>query len=407
MTELLRGKLLVGQSGGCTAVINSSLVGVVEEALSHKELQGVLGALHGVQGLLQGQIVDLGREARSTLKRLRRTPSAALGSCRYKLEEGDLEQLVQLFRRHDVRYFVYIGGNDSADTSHRLALAAADIGYDLRVFAVPKTIDNDLPFTDHCPGYGSIARFVAQSTQDAGLDTEAMKQYDPVKIIEVMGRNAGWVAAGSALAKKSEQDAPHLIYVPELPFDEQRFLEDVRRMHQAVGYVVVVVSETIRDGKGQRVGGESPYFVDSFGHGYYESPAAHLCKVVTRELGLRARFDKPGTIQRMSMALASPVDLDEAYLVGKMAVRYILEGRSDHMVTLLREPGPDYRCTTGSVPLAEIANVEKRLPAEFLSAEGNFVTPAFLEYATPLVGGAFLPYARLEKHRVTGSVTGL
>jgi 6-phosphofructokinase len=397
VAEALRGKLLVGQSGGCTAVINSSLVGVIEEAFRHKEITGVLGALHGVQGLLHGGIVDLSIESKSTLRLIQKTPSAALGSCRYKLQEGDLERLIHIFRQHNVRYFLYIGGNDSADTSHRLAVAADEIGYELRVMAVPKTIDNDLPETDHCPGYGSIARFVAQSTIDAGMDTEAMRQYDPVKIIEVMGRNAGWVAAASALGKQSPLDAPHLIYFPEVPFDEQQFLKDVQRVHGEIGYVVVVLSETIRDEAGSRVGSEKPYFVDSFGHGYYDSPAAYLCRLVARELGLRARFDKPGTIQRMSMALASPVDLNEAYEVGKMAVRYAAGGQSDRMMIIVREPGRVYRCTVDSVPLARVANIERRLPVEFISTEGNFVTPSFLEYARPLIGGPLLPYARLRK----------
>ena len=400
MSSALRGRLLVGQSGGCTAAINSSLVGVVEEAAEHAEIAGVLGTLHGVEGLLRDEIVDLGRESRSTLQRIRYTPSAALGSCRYRLQDGDLERIVDVLRRHEVRYFHYIGGNDSADTSHRISLAASDAGYELRVVAVPKTIDNDLPVTDHCPGYGSIARFVAQSTLDAGLDTEAMKRYDPVKIIEVMGRNAGWVAAASAVGKRSDLDAPHLIYVPEVAFDVAAFLEDVRNVHREVGYVVVVLSETVRDAAGRVVGSEKPYFVDPFGHGYYDSPAAYLTRVVTRELGLRARFDKPGTIQRMSMVLASRTDLDESYLAGRTAVRYALEGRSDQMVILVREPGDEYRCTTDSAPLVEIANVEKRLPPEFIAPEGNFVTPAFVRYAEPLIGGPLPEYARLEKHRV-------
>jgi ATP-dependent phosphofructokinase / diphosphate-dependent phosphofructokinase len=397
LTRALRGKLLVGQSGGCTAAINSSLVGVVEEALRHGEIEGVLGTLHGVEGLLRGELVDLAAESAETLQRIRRTPSAALGSCRHKLQEGDLERIVDILRANNVRYFLYIGGNDSADSSHKISKAAVEMGYDLRVMAVPKTIDNDLPITDHCPGYGSIARFVAQSTQDAGTDTEAMSRYDPVKILEVMGRDAGWVAAASALGKKSPKDAPHLVYVPERPFNVERFLEDVRTVHRDVGYVVVVLSETVRDAKGQAVGSENPYFVDPFGHGYYDSPAAYLCRAVTQELGLRARFDKPGTIQRMSMALASPVDLDEAYLAGSHAVRYALRGRSDQMVVLVRVPGPRYRCTTDSVPLEKIANVVKPLPPEFIAPEGNFVTPAFVDYALPLIGGPLLDYARLEK----------
>lgn len=393
----LRGRLVVGQSGGCTAVINSSLVGVIQEARRHQVISGTLGALHGIQGLLAGAIVDLDMESEGTLEAVRRTPSAALGSCRYKLKEGDLDAALDLFQRHDIRYFVYIGGNDSADTSHRVAAAAAARGYDLRVMAVPKTIDNDLPITDHSPGYGSIARFVAQSTLDAGLDTEATRQYDPVKIIETMGRNAGWVAAASALGKRSDADAPHLIYVPDFPFDLARFLEDVRAVHREVGYVVVVITETIRDATGSVVGSEQPYYVDAFGHGYYESPAAYLTRLVTHELGLKTRFDKPGTIQRMSMALASPVDLEEAYLVGQMAVRYAVEGRGDEMVTLVREPGPEYRCVTSTAPLARVANVERPLPPEFLNAERNFVTRAFVNYARPLIGGPLLPYGRLAR----------
>ncbi len=397
MSVALCGKLLVGQSGGCTAVINSSLVGVVEESLRQPDVTGVLGTLHGVEGLLRGELVDLERQSKRTIQRIKRTPAAALGSCRHKLQDGDLERIIQTFQENEVRYFLYIGGNDSADTSHRISVAAVEMGYDLRVMAVPKTIDNDLPITDHCPGYGSIARFVAQSTLDAGMDTEAMKRYDPVKIIEVMGRDSGWVAAASVLGKRSVLDAPHLVYVPEVPFEETKFLEDVRAVHREVGYVVVVLTETIRDSRGQVVGSEKPYFVDPFGHGYYESPAAYLCRVVTRELGLRARFDKPGTIQRMSMTLASRTDLEEAYLVGQRAVQYVVDGRSDQMVVLVREPSPDYRCSTDSAPLVDIANTVKPFPPEFLNDDHNFVTPAFVEYALPLIGGPLMQYARLER----------
>lgn len=398
MADGLYGRLLIGQSGGCTAVINSSLVGIIQEARRHVEITGVLGAVNGAEGILRGELVDLEQESDQTLELVRNTPSAALGSCRYKLQEGDLGRIVEQLRRLNVRYFLYIGGNDSADTSHRIATAAASMGHEIRVIGVPKTIDNDLPITDHCPGYGSIARFVAQSTIDAGLDTEAMRRYDPVKIIETMGRDAGWVAAASALGKRSELDAPHLIYLPEVPFSITRFLEDVRAVHKEIGYVVAVMAETVRDETGQVVGNEKPYFVDPFGHGYYDSPAAYLCRVVTRELGLRARFDKPGTIQRMSIELASPVDLREAYEAGQMAVRYALEGRTDQMVILVRQSGPEYGCTTDSAPLTAIANTEKLFPEEYLTPERNFVTPAFVEYATPLIGGPLRHYARLAKH---------
>lgn len=401
LADTLRGRLLAGQSGGCTAAINSSLAGVIQEALKHNEITGVLGARHGVEGLLQGDVIDLSHEDEQTLEALRYTPSAALGSCRYKLQEGDLERIVDTLRRLGVRYFTYIGGNDSADTSHKVAGAASAMGYDLRVIGVPKTIDNDLPHTDHSPGYGSIARFLAQSTLDAGKDTEAMNQYDPVKIIETMGRNAGWVAASSAIGKESEADAPHLIYLPEVPFNVGRFLDDVKTVHREVGYVVIVMSETVRDESGMVVGNEKPHFVDPFGHGYYSSPAAYLCQLVTRELGLRARFDKPGTIQRMSMDLASPVDIQEAYLTGQMAVRYAIDGRTDQMVILVRDSGAEYHCTTDTVPLGSIANTEKRFPPEYFNSDHNFVTKAFVDYARPLIGGPLRRYPRLSGRRVT------
>jgi 6-phosphofructokinase 1 len=392
-----KGKLLVGQSSGCTAVINASLAGVVEAALDADGVGDVLGMRHGIEGLLRGELVDLRAEPRDIWTAIRRTPSAALGSGRYKLREDDIARIVDRLRTLDVRYFIYIGGNDSADTAHKVALAAAHAGYDLCTVAVPKTIDNDLPVTDHCPGYGSIARFVSTVTQEAGLDTEAMRRVDPVKIIEVMGRDAGWVAASAGLGREREADAPHLIYMPERPLSRERFLRDIQECHERHGYAVAVVTETVRDESGESIARTDPVFSrDAFGHRYLTGAASYLADLVARELGLRARFDKPGTIQRMSMALASETDLREAYDVGAHAVRSALGGETDRMVTIERVSDSPYESHSGLAPLEEIANRQKLLPDEYIATEGNQVTPAFRAYALPLIGGQAATYPRLR-----------
>jgi 6-phosphofructokinase len=396
----MRSRLLVGQSGGPTAAMNSSLLGVVEAALERTEVSGVLGAIDGVEGLLEGQVIDLGQESRETLQVLRHTPSAALGSCRYKLRPDDPDRLLAQLRRLGVGYFAYIGGNDSADTAHTLAQHAAEIGQELRVVSVPKTIDNDLPITDHCPGYGSIARFVAVALQDAGRDTEAMHRIDPVKIVEVMGRNAGWVAAASALGKRDDVDPPHLIYPPERRLEPDQFLQSVEAVHRRVGHVIVVVAETVRDQDGNLIGVADRDIRDSFGHRRLVEPARKLAALVEDRLGLRARYDRPGTIQRMSTPCQSEVDLAEAYEAGRRAVDALLTGNTDQMVTLIRQPGPEYRCDYGLAPLSAIANVEKPLPPEFFPGEDAMPTAAFRVYAEPLLGGPLPVHARLRRSSV-------
>ncbi len=392
-----KGNLLIGQSGGATAVINASLVGAVQEAMRSEQIEGIYGALHGIEGVLARQIIDLRQESAETWSRALATPSAALGSCRYKLKPEDPQRALDVLRALDVRYFLYIGGNDSADTAHRLALLTRESNYDLRVIAIPKTIDNDLPLTDHCPGYGSAARFIALATMDSALCTQAIPHHYPVKIIEVMGRDAGWLAAAAALGKERPEDAPHLIYTPERPFSRERFLAAVREVYQAVGYVVVVVVETIRDEQGQPLGAAGAQGADAFAHPLLSGTAQHLVELVKRELGLRARFDKPGDLQRMSSVAVSSVDRDEAYLVGQMAVRRALEGVSDRMVTLVRRPGPDYACETGLADLEAIANANRPLPDDFLDASSTGVTQAFYDYALPLIGEPLPKHARLKR----------
>ncbi len=392
-----RGNLVVGQSGGPTAVVNSSLAGVVLEALEHDAIEEIYGMVHGVEGLLREDLIDLGRQSAATIANLRATPSAALGSCRYRLRDADYEMLLGVLAAHDIRYFVYIGGNDSADTTWRLGRLAAEQGYELRVMGVPKTIDNDLVETDHCPGYGSVARWLAVAVRDAGLDTEAIGVVDAVKIVETMGRNTGWIAAATALARDRADAAPHLIYLPERPFVRDRFLADVERAYKRLGHAVITVCEGLKDERGEYLAAsDRAVDVDRFGHKQLGGAAAVLCDIVTEGLGIKTRWDKPGTIQRVSMLAASPVDLEEAYQVGRDAVRHAVEGRDGAMVTLVRESSEPYRWTTGLAPLERVANAEREVPDEFIAPEGNDVTEAFLAYARPLIGPPLMPYARLE-----------
>jgi len=404
-----RGKLLIGQAGGATAVINSSLVATVREAQKGAPFDAVWGMRRGAEGAIEGEFVDLGSLSSHQLDALARTPGAALGSSRHKLSDAEAEQLLRLFQRESITSFLYIGGNDSADTVHRLARMALHSNPDLRAIAVPKTIDNDLPVTDHSPGYGSIARYVAIATQDSSKDTESMPTMYPVKIIEVMGRDAGWVAAASALGKEEPADAPHLIYVPERPLSQGRLLEDVDRVYREIGYVVAVVAETVRDEQGRpfadpQLSGE----LDAFGHPLLRGTAGSMCRLIQQELGLRARYDKPGSLQRMSMLCGSPVDLEEAAEVGRAAVRLALAGETDRMVTLIRDSDEPYDSHTESAPLAEIANRQLLLSDKFLTPDGVGITEDFRRYAMPLLGPDALPqYARLPRSaHVSGSFEG-
>jgi 6-phosphofructokinase len=392
----VRGHLLIGQSGGATAVINASLAGAVRAALSTDAIDGIYGARYGIRGVLDGDLLDLRRQPVATWERLARTPSAALGSCRYRLRDGDAERAVERLRALGVRYFLYIGGNDSADTALRLAAAARAMAYDLGVICVPKTIDNDLPETDHCPGYGSAARFIALATMDSALCTTSMPDHYPVKVIEVMGRDAGWLAAASALGKRREEDPPHLIYLPERRFNAERFLGAVQEAHARFGYVVVVVAETVRDEQGRALGAIGHQGEDDFGHPLLGGAAQYLVSLVRTELKLRARFDKPGDLQRMSSASVSVTDRAEAELAGAAAVRAAVRGETARMVTLVRRPGPGYHCETGLADLARVANEQRRLPDAFIRADGTGVTSTFREYALPLIGEPLPEYGTLD-----------
>lgn len=390
--------LMIGQSGGPTATLNATLAGVLRAAAAHPGIGRILGMRHGIEGALRGDFVDLSDLPKERIDRLVVTPGAALGSCRYKVREQDYERLLDLFREHGVGYFFYIGGNDSMDTCHKVARLAEANNLDLRVVGLPKTIDNDLARTDHTPGFGSAARYVALATRDAGKDLEAMATFDDVSILEVMGRNAGWLAAASVLGKRSPDDPPHLVYLPERVFDIERFLEDVRREHRARGHVFIVVSEGVRLADGTLIGALDGVKKDQFGHQLVTLSAGagqYLARLISERLGLQARANRPGTLQRSCGSTLSRTDADEAVRLGEEAVKLATAGGTDVMMTLERVSDSPYRCEVGSAPLAEVANAERLMPDKYIGADGTSIDESFFDYALPLIGGELPPYERL------------
>jgi ATP-dependent phosphofructokinase / diphosphate-dependent phosphofructokinase len=392
------GNILIAQGGGPTAVINCSLVGVIDEAarLGKNKIKGIAGALHAIDGIINDDLVDLGKESSAVLKRIYHTPGAALGSSRRKIEPDDYGRIVEIFKRHDIRYFLYAGGNGSMHTAYRVDECARSIGYELTVVGIPKTIDNDLAYTDHCPGFGSAARYVATVTREIGIDIESLPT--PVSVIETLGRNAGWLAAASSLAREHDGDAPNLIYAPERPFTIDTVLADVQNVYDKLGRVVIVVSEGLKDASGSYLGGNTNKAAqDGFGRDLPGGAAAFLASEISHRLHLRARSEKPGLAARSSIENVSAVDQKEAYLVGKAAVRTAVRGTSGVMMTLERPTGKGYRCVVGTVSLQDVAIAEKLLPDAFIASRGNDVTEAFVRYCTPLVGGPIHTFSSLRK----------
>ena len=406
----LSGNVLVGQSGGPTAVINASLAGVIAEALNHSCVEEVYGTLNGVLGLLHEDLIDLAAESQQTIRALRHTPGAALGTCRYKLKkQADYERVLEVFKIHNIRYFFYAGGNDSQDTADKISKLAQQQGYELRVIGVPKTVDNDLAITDHCPGYGSVVKFICTTIRELACDHEAMGQHDLVSIVEVMGRNAGWIAAGSALAKRRDRpnDPPHLIYLPEIAFSPEKFVADVQRILKREKYCLVVVGEGLIDADGNYLSATET--TDSFGHAQLGGAGDYLKGLVEQHLpGVKARAAKLGITQRAAAHAGSKTDADEAYLAGQAAVKAAVAGETDKMITLLRGDGDHYTCETGLAPLTDIANGVKKLPREWINEDGVSMNHQFVRYATPLIQGetvvphdSGLPhFAQLEKVRI-------
>jgi len=385
--------IIVAQSGGPTTVINSSACGVIQEAMKSGKIGQVIGATNGILGVLKEELFDISAEKSETIEALKQTPAAAIGSCRYKLKsledsKADFERILDVFKAHNIRYFFYAGGNDSMDTADKVNKLAADVDYELVCMGVPKTVDNDLAFTDHCPGYPSVAKYVATCAMEAGRDTEALYTTDTCTILEVMGRNAGWIAAATGLAARCPEDAPHLVYMPEAAFSFDKLISDVKEVLEELGRVFIVAGEGLKDKDGNYVTADSGAFSkDSFGHIQLGGVADMLKAVIEKEVGIKARFNKLGTNQRSAMHFASRTDINEAYMCGQMAVKYAMEGENGKMVTLVREKGSEYKCTTGLAELRDVANGEKKVPAEYINDNGNHITDAMRDYVRPLVQG--------------------
>jgi 6-phosphofructokinase len=388
MSELV-GNLLIGQSGGPTAVINSSLAGAVNEALNHSCIEEIYGALNGVLGILNEDFIDLAAESQQQIRGLRHTPGAALGTCRYKLKkQQDFDRVLEVFKAHNIRYFLYAGGNDSQDTADKISKLAQQQGWEMRVIGIPKTIDNDLAQTDHCPGYGSVIKHVASTVRQLACDNEGMGQHDLVSILEVMGRSAGWIAAGAALAKRRDHphDPPHIICLPEVAFDSAKFVEDVQRVLKREKYCLVVVGEGLVDKDGNYVSVSSK--VDAFGHGQLGGAGDYLASLVDAGIpGVKARTAKLGIVQRAAALEASKTDSDEAYMAGAAAVQAAVNGTTDKCVILLRGDSDQYSCETALVDLSEIANGVKKLPREWVNEDGISMNFQFHRYALPLIQG--------------------
>jgi len=384
---------IVAQSGGPTAVINSSACGVIQEAKKSGKIGRVIGAVNGILGVLKEELFNLSAERPETVEQLKQTPAAAFGSCRYKLKslqdsKADFDRVLDVFKAHDIRYFFYAGGNDSMDTADKVNKLAADASYELTCIGIPKTVDNDLAFTDHCPGYPSVAKYVATCAMEAGRDTEALYTTDTCTILEVMGRDSGWIAAATGLAHRSDEDAPHLVYMPEAAFSFEKLVNDVQEVLKEFGRVFIVAGEGLKDDKGQYITADSGAFAkDSFGHVQLGGVAEMLKAVIEKEVKIKARWNKLGTNQRSAMHFASLTDVKEAYMCGKMAVKYALQGVNGKMVTLVREKGRKYKCTTGLAELRDVANGEKKVPREFINEKGNHITKAMRDYLKPLVQG--------------------
>ncbi|MEC8013235.1 MAG: 6-phosphofructokinase [Verrucomicrobiota bacterium] len=410
MSEELEGNCLVAQSGGPTAVINASVAGVVAEALNNPCIEEVYGGMNGVLGILKEELIDLAEESQQNIRGLRYTPASALGTCRFKLKrDQDYERILEVFEAHNIRYFFYCGGNDSQDTADKISKLAQSKGYELRVIGVPKTIDNDLVTTDHCPGYGSVVKYICSVVRESALDHEAMGQHDLVSIIEVMGRNAGWIAAGSTLAKTRENasDAPHIILLPEVPFSKDKFVEDVQAVLKKNKYCLVVVGEGLIDKDGNYVA-NSASGQDAFGHQQLGGVGDFLASIVEQNLAVKARSSKLGIGQRAAAHCSSQADNDEAFMAGRAAVKAAVSGETDKMVILVRAEGENYQCDTSLAPLSEIANGVKEIPKDWISEDGVSMTAKFIKYCQPLIQGEVevpfengVPaYVRLSKRRI-------
>jgi 6-phosphofructokinase len=402
------------QSGGVTAVINASACGLIETARRHPNKIGkVYAGRHGIIGALTEDMIDVSKESRATISGLRHTPGGAFGSARYKLagidkNRAQYERLIDIFRAHDIGYFFYNGGNDSMDTAQKVSEIAVQMDYPIICVGIPKTVDNDLPITDCCPGFGSVAKYIAVSTREAALDVASMARTSTkVFVLEVMGRHAGWIAAAGGLAGEKPGDAPHIILFPEIAFDREAFLNKVKATVEQRGYCVIVVSEGVQDAAGNFLAEAGTK--DAFGHSQLGGVGPVVAQMTQQAFGYKFHWAVADYLQRSARHIASKVDVDQAYAVGKAAVELALKGKNAVMPVIVRKSSKPYRWTIGEAPLSAIANQEKKLPRGFITADGFGITAACRRYLLPLIGGEGYPpyrdgmpqYVTLKGARVT------
>ena len=384
------------QSGGVTAVINASAAGMIETARRNKSRIGkVFAGNNGIIGALTEELIDTTKESASTIRRLRHTPSGAFGSCRYKLkslEENrrEYERLMDVFTAHNIGYFFYNGGGDSADTCLKISQLSKQLGFPIQAIHIPKTVDNDLPITDNCPGFGSVAKYIAVSTREASFDVASMcKTSTKVFVLEVMGRHAGWIAAAGGLAADEQHDIPVVILFPEITFNRRKFMAQVRRKVKQYGYVSVVVSEGVRDRSGKFLSDQG--LVDAFGHAQLGGVAPVIANMIKQDLGYKYHWGVADYMQRAARHIASKTDVEQAYALGKAAVELALSGKNSVMPTIVRTSQKPYRWKVGSAPLSRVANVEKMMPKNFITKDGFSITPRCRAYLEPLIRGEDYP----------------
>ena len=411
---MVKANAFYAQSGGVTAVINATACGVLQTAADHKDVIGkVLVGANGIVGALNEELIDASKESKRAIAGLRSTPGGAFGSCRYKLkpyaeDPREYQRLIEVFKAHNIRYFFYNGGGDSQDTANKVSQLGARVGYPLQCIGVPKTVDNDLPITDCCPGFGSVAKYVAVSTKEAALDIESMcATSTKVFVLEVMGRHAGWIAAAGALAREQAGDAPHIILLPEVPFKQAQFLRRVKATVAEKGFCVVVVSEGVRFANGEFVG-ESDAAKDAFGHVQLGGVAPLIANLVTAKLGVKNHWAVADYLQRSARHIASATDVEQAYALGRAAVKLAVEGKTAVMPTIVRTNDAPYKWKIGEAKLAKVANVERFMPKSYISKDGFDITARAMRYLRPLIAGEDYPrykkgvpeYVRLKLQRV-------
>jgi len=393
---MIRKNAFYAQSGGVTAVINASACGLIETARRHPGKIGrVYAGRHGIIGALTEDLIDVGKESKATIKALRHTPGGAFGSARYKLagidkNRAQYERLIDIFRAHDIGYFFYNGGNDSMDTAQKVSEIAVQMGYPIICIGIPKTVDNDLPLTDCCPGFGSAAKYIAVSTREAALDVASMARTSTkVFVLEVMGRHAGWMAAAGGLAADKPGAAPHIILFPEIVFDREAFLSKVRFTVEKRGYCVIVVSEGVKDADGKFLAEAGTK--DAFGHSQLGGVGPVVAQMTQQAFGYKFHWAVADYLQRSARHIASKVDVDQAYAVGKAAVEFAVQGKNAVMPIIVRKSSKPYRWGIGEAPLSAIANQEKKLPRNFISPDGFGITGPCRRYLLPLIGGEGYP----------------